>query len=170
MMLPIVFRASGDGLLLWRPPQQSGGQRMPKEKQKKKGSQLRHSPIGQAYEEQPLKNRATHPKFSSNEGENEGEEELETIPEQMQAKIFNQAREQRMEMVTQETSSIGKKNQMLSKQAADGDDSEYDVSLLCPCLFSILLLNESSYRMMSKKMKRVRILSNMTENMSMEMI
>jgi hypothetical protein len=105
---------------------------MPKEKQqKKKGSQLRHSPIGQAYEEQPLKNRTPSHKSSANEGENEVEEELETIPEQMQAKIFNQAREQRMEMVSHETTLHGKKSQIsTSKQQAEQEDSEYEVSLL----------------------------------------
>lgn len=101
---------------------------MPKEKQKKKGVQLRHSPIGQAYEEQPLKNRSSnraHLGVSMEENENGVEEEFETIPEEMKAKIFNQARDQRMEMVSHEPSLNGKKDLILTKP---DDDSDYDVS------------------------------------------
>lgn len=100
---------------------------MPKEKQKKKAIQLRHNPIGQEYEEKPLKNKSANQKRSSNEVENDVDDELETIPEQIKSKIFTQARDQRMEMVSSEPNFVGKKDMLLNKPE---DDSDYDVLTL----------------------------------------
>jgi adenine specific DNA methylase Mod len=138
---------------------------MPKEKQKKKAVQLRHSPIGQAYEEQPLKNRSSHRAHLSSMEENENgvEEELDTIPEEMKTKIFKQARDQRMEMVSHEPSLSGKKDLILSKP--EDDDSDYDVGEP-----ETLLANNLISRMKLKRMKMVKIWLNMMENMLMAMI
>jgi hypothetical protein len=67
---------------------------MPKEKQKKKSVQLRHTPLGQAYQEPTLKNKQGHKRPDRERDVEQDEEAEDTVPEMLGNQIFNQARDQ----------------------------------------------------------------------------
>ena len=85
---------------------------MPKEKSQKKGSQLRHAPLGTDIENtgKQIKAPRKQPKQTA-----EDDEEV-VVPQILGSQIFNQARDQRME-ATLPSSDMSKLN----------DDSDFDV-------------------------------------------
>lgn len=120
---------------------------MPKEKQKKKATQLRHTPLGKEYEEKPLRNKSTNYKRETeNDEELELQEEEDKVPEVLGNQIFNQARDQRIELITQENNNINnnksnnKSNSNKNSNNNNDSDSDYDVTF-SSFLLSFLLYN-----------------------------
>ena len=87
---------------------------MPKEKSQKKGAQLRHTPLGTDIDNI---GKQVKPPRSKAPIKQDDEEEETSIPQTLGSQIFDQAREQRMEMTTHAES-----NSKLN------DDSDFDVT------------------------------------------
>ena len=117
---------------------------MPKEKQNKKSIKLRHTPLGKEYEEKPLTNKSIKNRKDRKEEREEEEEEVkeeENVPEILGNQIFNQARDQRMEIITQDTSHTSHSNN--SKKSNNNNhnndsDSDFDVRIFSYFFFSLI--------------------------------
>jgi essential nuclear protein 1 len=98
---------------------------MPKEKTVKKSTQLRHAPLGNEIDKPMGKLKA--PKGDDEDDIEDGDLDAELeLPKGLGAKIFNQAREQRMEM-SEDLKSAGGNKQRKQKEDPDSDDfSEAD--------------------------------------------
>jgi hypothetical protein len=93
---------------------------MPKEKQKKKGTQLRHTPLGIEDVNHGLK-RLKPKKERDSDDDEIGEIETIEATGKMGTQIFSQARDQRMEMAFSDSKAVSNNFQAL------GSDSDYDV-------------------------------------------
>mmetsp|Transcript_12668 Transcript_12668/g.19094 ORF Transcript_12668/g.19094 Transcript_12668/m.19094 type:complete len:423 (+) Transcript_12668:67-1335(+) len=87
---------------------------MPKEKQQKKSVQLRHTPLGMETDTTDRKKKHTHKAMPAHNDDDEA------IPDTLGTQIYNQAREQRMEM------SMGEAERLPTRLQPQDSDSEYD--------------------------------------------